>query len=604
MIVKPLAALAIVAAVLLLYWPVQEFGFINFDDPLYVSDNPSITQGLTRSSISWAFSSLHASNWHPVTWLSHILDVQLFGLKAGKHHRTNLILHALNALLLFLFLARSTGCQRRSALVALLFAVHPMHVESVAWISERKDVLSLFFMLLCLLAYRRYTAARNGFFYVSSLLCYGLGLLSKPMLVTLPILLLLLDIWPWAGGQKSEILLNLRLHNRATVFRPTLPFFLIAFASGLMTIWAQNDSGALKTIAHFPLLLRCENAIVSTGSYLLKSLWPHPLLLPYPYPEHISSAALLGTSTILILCSLLAVSSVTKRPYFFVGWFWFLMTLLPVIGIIQVGEQAMADRYTYLPHIGLFICLVWGGFDLAKTVRWGRVLFALAATTCLIGLAQLSRQQLQHWRSSITLFRHAITHSQDNYTAHNYLALALAEQGKTTEAEEHYRQALASKPDYVEALNNYAIALAQENRFTEGLEQAAKALRLAPKNARIHNNLGNILLAQEHLDEALSHYQSAVTLDPRYPNALYNLAGCLEKLERFDEAINFYQKALALQKNFPEAYNGLGVALARKGALQSALSAFQKAIALKPGYGQAEKNLIHAQKLLGEPIKK
>lgn len=587
--------MAMTAAV---YWRIGQFGFVNFDDPLYVLENTKVAAGLSLDSLIWAFTASHASNWHPVTWLSHMLDCSLFGLDPGKHHLVSLFFHAANAVLLFFFLALTTRCFRRSVIAALIFALHPQHVEAVVWISERKELLSVFFMLLALLAYRRYTLTTSRRWYLGTLALFAAGLMSKPMLVSFPLLLLLVDYWPLARARLAGKASNLR-----QLLVEKIPFLLLASLSGAVTLWVQQQSGAVKSLQLVPLALRIKNAFSSYLYYCYKTIWPAELLLPYPLPAEIPLWQPLAAALLLTIVCLLAIRLAHQHPYLVFGWFWFLLALLPVIGLVQVGEQAMADRYSYLPHIGLLVCLVWGGGQLLARVGAGKTLGAAMLTVMLAGLAVRTHQQAGYWRSSLSLFQHAVAASSRNYTAHAYLALALAEQNSLAEAEKHYEQALALKPDYVEALVNLGVVRARRGNYEQGFRDLTQALARQPQDPRILNNLGNILKGQGQFAGAIGYYHQALALQADYPEALLNLAATLEKVDRFAESISQYQKILDLTPNSAAAHNGLGVALARSGRLNEALAAFQRALALQGDYQQARDNLQLAEGLLRRAVK-
>ncbi len=519
----------LVAITLAAFWPVQKHGFLRYDDDTYVFENVHVNTGLTLANIRWALVSTHAYNWHPVTWLSHMLDAQIYGLDPGGHHRTSLLLHLLNVLLLYLVLWRITGFAWRSGFVAALFSVHPLHVESVAWVAERKDLLSTFFMLLTVWAYARFTERPGSRRYLPVILFYALGLMSKPMLITLPLVLLLLDHWPFA---------RLRLGNRSIwkLAAEKLPLFFLAAASGVVTIIAQRSEGAIITLSVCPLHIRIENALVAYIVYIEKMLWPADLASPYPYPSAgLPAWQIGGAALILALVTYLSVRTAAKRPYLAVGWMWYLITLVPVIGLVQVGGQAMADRYTYIPLIGLFLILAWGVADLPgwKTAQRkkqapGPALLRSAAMgfacVAVVALAVRARAQAGYWHDGISLFTHALAVTSNNYLAHNGLGVAYDDAGDPKSAIQEYRKALAIAPDF--ALSHYSLgrALVEEAKIDEAIAEFRQAASLAPDYARTYANLAYALARTGKMDEAIQAFREAIRLDPHFGEAHYNLA--------------------------------------------------------------------------------
>jgi Flp pilus assembly protein TadD len=631
-----------------LYWPATGCGFVNFDDDLYVTGNIHVQAGLTWDGIKWACLHLVASNWHPLTMWSAMLDCQLYGLKPWGHHLTSVLLHALNAGLVFVLLQRMTGAAWRSLWVAAVFAVHPLHVESVAWVSERKDVLSGFFGLLALMAYARYAEMRArkaafgvqkparpktlswagivtcpGTCYLLSLLSFTLGLMSKPMLVSLPFVMLLLDYWPLGrlepSPRNSQLLTTLRL------VREKIPFFALAVAASVVTYLVQRQGGAVAAVAGLPLGARVSNALISYGRYLGAVFWPTGLAAYYPHPGHWPLGKALMAGGMLLAVSVLFLTQRRRAPSLLVGWLWFLGTLVPVIGLVQVGQQAMADRYAYLPSVGVLILGVWGACELSgRRPYWMRA-WALAGGATLALCAALTRQQIGYWRDSEALWRHALAVTEDNYFAHDSLGIVLAKAGRTGEAIREYEAALRLKPDYGYAHNNLGSALEEKGQSEEAIRQYQEAIALEPANALAHNNLGTALdkkgqsddairqlleairlqpdYAEAHnnlgaaLDrkgqsvEALREYQEAVRLNPGYADAHNNLGAALDDAGRSDEAIRHYEEALRLKPDHAEAHNNLGIALGRKGEVQEAIRHFEEAVRLNPGYAEAHNNL-------------
>jgi len=610
---------------LLLYWPATHADFINYDDPDYVTTNPAVLGGLTLNHIAWAFTTSDTANWHPLTWLSLMLDATLFGPQSAGFHFTNVALHALNAVLLFGLLLRLTGARWRSALVAALFAWHPLHVESVAWVAERKDVLSTCLGFLALWFYLGYTKSRDGsalpagrsrVFYGLSLLVYALGLLSKPMVVTWPCVWLLLDFWP----------LNRFQPGRAwPLVREKIPFFALAGAASVVTFLVQHHGGALADLAGVPFDLRLENALISYVRYLEKLFWPSGLAVFYPYPPSwplalalLAAVALAGVTTLFWIRR-------RHEPFLLVGWLWFVGMLVPVIGLVQAGQQSLADRYTYLPSVGLLILLVWGAHALTRRSRPAILLAGVVAAASLVLCLVLTRQQLACWQNSETLFRHALAVTQSNYIAHNHLGIYLFDQGHTDAAIQEYQSALDLQPTDAEAHNNLGVALARQGRTDDALTHYQTALRLKPGYAEVHynlanllarlgktdtaitefsaairlkpdqvtahNNLGVLLNNQGQVDAAISEFATALHLDPHDADAHYNLGNAFLKQGQIARAITEFQAALQGQPDYAPAHYNLGVALSQQGPTDAAISEFQAALRLKPDYAIAHNHL-------------
>jgi tetratricopeptide (TPR) repeat protein len=572
--------LALFLATFVVYAQARHFAFVNFDDPEYVAGNPHVRGGITADSLRWALTSVEAANWFPVTRLSHLLDVQLFGLRSGWHHLTNVLFHALAAMLLFAFLHRATRALWPAALVAGLFALHPLHVESVAWIAERKDVLSAFFWFLTLWAYVRYTERPARGRYALVLVAFCLGLMAKPMIVTLPFVLLLVDVWPL---------------RRVPLLREKMPFFALSAASAVATYLVQRGSGAVETLSGFPLALRAENALVSYVVYIVKMFWPSRLAVFYPYP-----AAVPLWEAALAALTMLAISALVVRwfrvfPYLAVGWFWYVGTLVPVIGMVQVGAQARADRYTYVPMVGLAIMLAWGGAD--ALVRWPRARPAIAAAAAALGLAwgTLTWVQTEYWQNSLALFRHALDVTEGNYLAHHNLGNALSEiPGHLPEAISQYEESLRIKPDSARVHTDLGNALARlPGRLPDAIAEYQAALRITPDSPIPHNDLGNTLAKiPGRLPEAIAEYQSALRLAPDYAEAHNNLGSALAKTGRLPEAIAEMETALRLAPDDADAHTNLGRALAAvPGRAAEAVAHYQTALRLSPDSAEAHNDL-------------
>ena len=562
--------LLLALAILAVFYQVSGYDFVNLDDDIYVTDNPHVQAGVTLKGIIWSFGFADSPYWHPLTWFSHMLDYQLFGLRSGMHHLTNLMLHLVNSLLLFLVLRRMTGSLWKSAFVAALFGLHPLNVESVAWIASRKNLLSTLFWLLTLLSYAHYGERPSLLRYLLICLLFALGLMAKPMLVTLPFVLLLLDYWPLGRFR----LVRMEDHNDAETAKSIMPvsgagggislvvekipLLVLSLFSIYLTSLSVQSSGIVIPTELIPMQLRIENALVSYVGYIVKMFWPQNLAVFYPYPTAIPAWQALGAACLLLCFSLLVLRVWKKIPYLVTGWLWYLGTLMPVIGLKQVGIwPAMADRFSYVPLIGLFIIIAWTVPCLLAKWRYQRIAIFTSAALVLVALMIVTRFQVGHWRDSITLFEHTLAVATDNQIIHNNLGKALIRKGEIDKARFHY----------------------------------ARALQLQPDSARAHTNLGNILEQQGKLEEAMHHYYLAVQFDPKLPEAHFNLGNALIRQGKNEEASSHFAIAVQSHPNFAEAHNSLGVSLARQGRFDEAIAQFSKALQIKPDYPQAHKNL-------------
>jgi hypothetical protein len=529
------------------FWSVLGHDFVGFDDEKYVTVNRHVHEGFTASGLRWAWSTFHAANWHPLTWMSHMLDWKLYGADPAGHHLTSLLLHVANALLVFLLLERTTDSPVRSALVALLFGLHPLHVESVAWVAERKDVLSTLFWLLAIVAYLRYVRSPRAGRYVPVVLAAAAGLCAKPMAVTLPFTLLLLDYWPLKR-------LDPEAPNLRTLWRLVLektPLFALAAVSSAVTVAAQRSAGAVVSLEHYSLGVRVANAIVAYATYVWKSFWPSGLAVPYPHPgAELPAWQLAGSILVLAAITFVAVRWRRQHPYLLFGWLWFVGTLVPVIGLVQVGPQAMADRYTYVPLIGVFVMVAWGipsavGPPLlgkrseptteAEPVR--RETGLLAVTFLIVPLLTIATWvQLRHWRDDMTLASRALSVTRNNAVAHNQLGLALFRRGQAADALSHQLEAVRISPGFAEAHNNLGGVLAALDRVDEALEQYGVALELKPAYPEALLNLGVALVRQGRLAEAVERFEAAIRLRPDYGKAHGNLAAAHYTLGNLDRA--------------------------------------------------------------------
>ncbi len=590
-----IASLAIAAMA-----PVLDNGFTNFDDGLYVSDNPHIRAGIRMESLRWALTTTRAANWHPLTWLSHMLDWELWGADPRGHHRTGLLLHAANAVLLFLLLDRATGRRGPSAFVAALFAAHPLHVESVAWAAERKDVLSALFWILSTAAYVAYARRGGAARLAAAAALLGLGLLAKPMLVTLPLTLLLLDFWPLGRFEEARAreVFPWRLLAEKT------PLLALAAASALATLAAQRAAGAIGPADAYPLATRLANAAVSSVSYLRKAVWPSDLSPFYPYPAG-GPPAWKTAAAIAVLAGVtaLAIRLRRSRPYLLAGWLFYLVTLTPVLGLVQVGRQAMADRYTYVPLVGIFAMVAWTVADLLRHPRAGaaarRIVPALAVLL-LAAAAALSRAQSAVWRDSVSLFEHALAVTDENQVAHNNLALALAERGRTEEAAAHWREAIRIDPAGAKARVNLGGLLADQGRLEEASALLERAAEIDPRSSDARCNLGIVRSRQGRPREAVEALEAALRLDPASARAHNRLGIVLAEAGRIDEALVHFAAAAALEPGNARALLNWGLALASRGRWEEAERRFARAARESPALAEARYNLAMARLELGD----
>ena len=566
--------LFLVIAVLAVYWQVGDHEFVNYDDKDYITENQHVQAGLTLKSIAWAFTSTHAGNWHPLTWLSHMLDCQIYGLNPCGHHFTSVFFHILNSILLFLVFKRMTRAFWKSAFVAALFAIHPLHVESVAWVAERKDVLSTFFWMLTMGAYILYVENPGIKKYLLTVLLFALGLMAKPMLITLPFVLLLLDYWPLGRFNKWSLALQL--------IQEKIPLFVLAAASSIVTFFIQQSGGAVESLDVLPLTIRISNALVSYVSYIGKMILPHNLAVLYPHPDMPPVWQVAGACLLLVFVSFIAVKTLKCYPYFAVGWLWYLGTLVPVIGLVQVGLQSMADRYTYIPLTGIFIIIAWGVSDLAAKWRYKKEGFAAASAILLSILMALTWFQLKHWINSVTLFRHAINVTKNNSVAHNNLGTALKDHGKLSEAIKHYTEALRIRPKYVDAHYNLGNAFVRRSRISEAISHYTEAVRIKPNDAEVRNNLGSVLFKQGKVNEAIGHYSEALRIKPDFAEAQSNLKKISAFLNEIDETIKKVQGLLEVNPENPKLHYDLGTLYYKKGEFDKAIFQYQKSLSIQP----------------------
>ncbi len=659
----------LVLLVISVYWQVGRFEFLDWDDTIYITENSAIQSGVTYSGIKWAFSTFHATNWHPITWLSHMLDVQLFGMDAGWHHLSSVLLHIFNTLLLFLVLTRMTGLIGRSGFVAALFALHPLHVESVAWVAERKDLLSTFFWMLTVYIYAFYIQRPELKRYLLVAVCFAIGLMAKPMLVTLPLILLLLDYWPLKRFpirypvDSNAVVLG-RQSSIAYLILEKVPLLMLSMASSVITFIAQDRGGAVTSIndsvAHgsvdavaigFGWGERISNALLSYTSYLGKTFYPIDLSFFYPFRSDVQSGLLIQSALLILSISLVAVWLIRHKPYIFIGWFWFIGMLVPVSGVVLVGWQSMADRYTYLPLVGIFIIIAWGLPDLLKRWPGCNKILASAAIFSIFACAVLSYIQVGYWRNNLSLYRHAVEATPESAFVHFKLGTTLAEKGAYEAAAVQLEEALRIQPfdlrarfnlglvllrskqfkkaikHFTEILNRYpsytaaerqidiarsmlrqqqmiaavndspeiymqrGMRLEQQGRVQDAILVYQQILQYKPEYIKAHQKLGFLFYRSGRVDEAIMHYKTLRRLQPDSAIVYYNLGLALADKNQLDEAIEQYQHALRIQPDWAEIYNNLGVALFRKGMADQAINNFKKALQIRPDYIQAKNNL-------------
>jgi Tfp pilus assembly protein PilF len=552
------------------------YEFLNFDDDEYVTANPHVQGGLTKTNLRWALTTYHANNWHPLTWMSLQMDYELYGLRPRGYHATNLLLHTANVLLLFAALRCLTGSIWRSAWVAALFAVHPLHVESVAWVAERKDVLSTFFWMLTLLAYARYAERPGVGRYLLVALALALGLAAKPMLVTLPCVLLLLDWWPLGRFQPKEGETAWTVAWR--LVREKLPLFFLVTACSVLTMRAQEQT---RLSLSLPLAVRVENALVSYATYARQMIWPGDLAVFYPHSRTgLPPAQVVGAAILLLTVTVLAWRLRRSRPYVAVGWLWYLGTLVPVIGLVQVGNQARADRYTYIPLIGLFLLVVWGSYDVLARWRVPRPAAGLAAAGALAACIGYTWLYLPFWRDSLALWRHAEAVTAANPFPHLGQAKALESQGQDVEADRQYRLALDMRPVPPQFHTIYGVFLEKQNRLPEARAQFELAINGNPNDAVAHFRLGDMCDLAGRSDEAGRHYAAVLRVQPDNEEAHYNLGILCQRQSKWDEACTHFESAVRLRPDDAEAHAHLGLALMMQNYLGSARSELERALAL------------------------
>jgi protein O-mannosyl-transferase len=581
-----LIGLVLAAAIEAVYAPVVGFGFVNWDDPWYVTGNSHVAGGLSWASATWAFTSGGDFYWHPLTWLSHMLDVSLFGLHAGGHHATSVLLHIANTLLLFALLLRSAGFRVwRSAFVAALFALHPLHVESVAWIAERKDVLSGLFWMLSLLVYLRYAGRPGWRRYAVLVAAFACGLMSKPMVVTLPVVLLLLDVWPlrrWPLPLSGKSASKIETPTRASLLVEKLPLLALSALAAVATFVIQGEAGALGGLESLPIGTRVSTALVGYWGYLAKAIWPAGLAAFYPYPAQDPNGLLAAAAALGIAGAIAgSLKIVRTHPYVLVGLLWYLVTLLPVTGLFQSGDQLMADRFTYLPLVGIFVIAAWGIPDLVG--RWipSRALIA-AGVAAAVACAVTASAQTQYWRNSEILWTHALAVTTGNHRAEAGLGEWLASEGRVDEAVPHFEEAVRLAPAGADYRHGLAMVLLRQGKVDEAARQLEEAIRLNPRQASARVSLGAILARQGRTREAIAHDTEALRVDPGLVQGHTNLGLALSQEGRLEEALRACTDAVRLDPAAADARQCQGVALARLGRPAEAVGAFEEAVRLNP----------------------
>jgi tetratricopeptide (TPR) repeat protein len=553
--------IALALAATAVYYQVWTYSFINLDDSNYIYQNQNIQGGITLKAVEWAFNSGQAYFWHPLTWLSHMLDWQLFGSNAGGHHLTSLIFHIANTLLLFIVLKKMTGALWPSAFVAALFALHPLHVESVAWVYERKDVLSTFFWMLTMWAYVRFVGRPKITNYLLIVVFLALGLMAKPMLVTLPFVLLLLDYWP---------LQRFNTKRSLSLLIEKVPLFAMVLASCIVTFVNQKKIGAMSPTENLSLLFRLANASISYMQYIIKMIWPVRLAIFYPHPlKNVSILYAVISAIFLLIVTVIVLRFSRNYKYLVTGWLWYIGTLVPVIGLVQVGDQAMADRYSYITLTGLFIIIAWGLSDLSEKWPHRKTAIKIFSLAVLFALAILTYLQQQYWKNSITVFQHTLGVTNNNYVAHCHIAEVFLEHGLTEEAIWHNTEAVRIKPDYHSAVNNLGVALYKAGRIDKAIGYYKRAIEISPGTVEFHVNLGAAFSAKGKFAEAVKEYEKVLLIQPQNAAAHNNLGVALFRQEKFDEAIEHFSQAIQIDSNCETARNGLDLALAEKQKLQN-----------------------------------
>ena len=579
-------------AVFAIYWQIGSHQFILYDDEEYVLLNSRLQLGFTAENIRWFLTTSHSSNWHPVTWFSHILDVKLFGMNPAGHHLVTVAIHAINSILLFLLMRRMTGSLWRSAAVAALFAVHPLNVESVAWVSERKNVLSTTFFILTLRLYVEYAEKKSRYIYILAVSVFTLGLMSKQMLVSVPFILLLLDFWPlrrFSLDTCGEPLKQFRPIETRSLLLEKAPFLLLSVIASVIAVISQQRT--IAPLSNTTVAERFANASISCVQYLRKIFWPNDLALFYPFPESMPVWEIVVSTSTLSAITVAAVRLRSRYPVLFVGWFWFLITLMPVIGIVKIGLQSMADRYAYIPTIGIFTIAVWLLAELAGNIPRRRFILSGITGICIIALSVTAWRQTSCWKDTMTVFSHALKVTERNFIALCTIGRALEKEGKLDEALEKFDEAIEIAPWYEYAKTHQGIILMSRGKLDAAVFKYNEAILQNPTTVPGHINLGIIMGMQGNLDEAAKNFRIAIDFDPRSAAANYNLALTLFQMGKNDEAVGHYLISLATNPTDHECHYNLGIVLERQDRYEAAIQHFRESLRLKPDYADAKTNL-------------
>ncbi|MGA2171845.1 MAG: tetratricopeptide repeat protein [Sedimentisphaerales bacterium] len=577
--------LTLALASFIAYEPMRHNGFVDYDDNDYVTGNAQVLRGLTKDGVVWSFTETDlTANWHPLTWLSHMLDIELFGANPFWHHLVSLLFHITNTLLLFWIFNKMSKALWQSFFVAAAFALHPLHIESVAWVAERKDVLSGLFWMLTIAAYITYATNPTIKRYVLVVLSFIMGLMAKPMLVTLPLVLLLLDYWPLERLKLGQ------QYKRGSFWRliaEKLPLLLLSMISSAITFVVQKHAGAMIRGENYSLMTRISNAFVAYICYIAKLFYPAKLAVLYPHPgSNLPLWQPIAAFAVIVFMTAVVFYLASKKRFLLVGWLWYLGTLVPVIGVVQVGSQAMADRYTYLPSIGIFIMLAWGIDDFLAGWKYKKVLIGLTTSIALIALLIGTRVQLSYWQNTRTLYRHTLEITRNNYVIYNNYGCCLQEHGELDSAVENFNKALQLKPDYVAAMNNLGMALMAQGRIDEAAIQWEKVLAMEPYHPNANANLGRAFAAQGRYEEAVNHFNTALKIKPDLPGAYYMLGDIYYRMGNHELAAENFRQAIRIQPDNVTALNNLGIIYGEQGKINEAIQKWNEALVIDP-------NLIH-----------
>lgn len=585
-----LICLVLTLLVAVVYGRTVTHEFVNYDDNDYITENLHVREGLSRGSVAWAFTTTFHSHWHPLTWLSHMAACELFGLNPGGHHFINLLLHLANTLLLFMILRSMTGTMWRSAMVAALFALHPVNVEPVAWVTGRKDLLSTFFLMLTVWSYVLYVKNPGIWKYLLAILFFCLGLMTKSMVVTVPGILILLDYWP-LGRLRTGKEPSLGGVSVTRIVLEKVPFLVLSVVLAVVTVTAFYGKTPADAVNSVPLIERAAVAVVHYMQYMGKLVWPLHLAFTYSHPDIYPSWQVLGGWMFLVCATALVIRLAKRLPYLLTGWLWFLGTFVPVIGIMQTQTYGIVDRYAYVPFIGIFIIIIWGAHDVYIKLRLRKIWLIAPVAVLLPAMAVTAWFQTGYWENDLTLCTHAFAVTGGKANVHNNLGVALEKTGRTDEAIRHYREAIRLNPDFQEAHYNLGIALEKQGRMDEAMNCYREALRINPGNARTHYGIGSVLAKTGRIDEAVRHYREALRIDPGYARAHYNLGVIMAEAGSTLDAEKHFSEAVRIDPDFAEAHNNLGVVLVTRGGIPEALEHFSTALRLNPGYDDARCNL-------------